>query len=113
MTRMSTPREIVDRQLIAYNVRNLDSYCALFADDAVIRLLNGREIAGGREAIRAHYRNRFSNPSLHCTVLARTALGDYVIDHEQVVGVAEGTLEVIAIYEVRDALIRSVNFIWS
>lgn len=112
MNRMATPREIVDEQLVAYNARDLDAYCALFADDAVMRVLNGRELARGSEAIRGYYRTRFGNPNLHCTVVARTALGDYVLDHEQVVGVTEGTLEVVAIYEVRDALIRSVNFIW-
>lgn len=112
MNRTATPREIVAEQLIAYNARDLEAYCALFAADATMRLLNGKEIARGMEALRAYYRVRFSNPNLHCTVIARTALGDHVIDHEQVVGIAEQTLEVIAIYEVRGALIRSVNFIW-
>ena len=112
MSQAVLPPEIVDRQLVAYNARDLEAYCALFADDAVLRLLNGRELARGIEAIRAYYHHRFAAPSLHCTVIARSKLGDYVVDHEQVVGVTPGTLEVIAIYEVRDALIRSVNFIW-
>ena len=112
MNRTATPREIVDRQLIAYNARDLQAYCALFADEAVIRLLNGKELARGLEAIRAYYRIRFSEPKLHCVVISRTQLGDYVIDHEQVVGVTEPTLQVIAIYEVREGLIQAVDFIW-
>lgn len=112
MNRTATPREIVDQQLVAYNARDLDAYCALFAADAVLQVLNDRELARGSDAIRSYYRTRFGNPKLHCTVVARTTLGDYVIDHEQVVGITEGTLEVVAIYQVRDGLIRSVNFIW-
>ena len=112
MNRTATPQEIVGSQLIAYNARDLQAYCALFADHAVIRLLNGRDIARGVEAIRAYYRVRFSEPNLHCTVLSRLALGDHVIDHEQVVGVTEQLLEVIAIYEVREGLIQAVDFIW-
>lgn len=107
-----TPQQIVDAQLVAYNAHDVNAYCALFADDAVIQRFNGRQLACGIEAIRAYYRHRFSNPNLHAIVVARSALGDYVIDHEQVVGVTEQTLEVIAIYEVREGLIRSVSFIW-
>jgi hypothetical protein len=113
MGKTASPREIVDGQLRAYNDRNVDDYCVLFARDAVIsQLHDGTGIAHGIDAIRTYYTMRFKSPTLRCTVLSRLELGNFVIDHEQVIGLGEGTLEVIAIYEVRDALIRSVRFIW-
>lgn len=110
----TSPRAIVDRQLQAYNARDLAAYCALFADEAVIRQFDGPEpIARGIDAIRRHYRARFDNPRLHCTVKSRIEFGPYVIDHEQVAGLAPNTVELAAVYEVRDGLIQSVHFIRS
>jgi hypothetical protein len=106
-------RELVDRQLRAYNARDIDSYCALFAQEAVIsRLDTGEELARGIDEIRAYYTGRFLNPQLACRIKVRTELGDFVVDHEQVTGIDPGLLEVIAIYEVRNSLIRTVRFIW-
>lgn len=107
------PREIVDRQLRAYNARDIEAYCALFASHAVISRLNdGAEIARGQGAIRTYYTERFKEPSLHCQIKARIELDHFVIDHEQVAGISGGLLEVIAIYEVRDALIQSLRIVW-
>lgn len=107
------PQEVVDRQHLAYNTRDIETYCTLFACDAVISRLNdGAEIAKGIDAIRTHYTARFNNPDLHCKVKMRAVLGDFVIDHEQVTGITEAMLDVIAIYEIRDALIQSIRIIW-
>ena len=107
------PRQIVDEQLRAYNARDINSYWPLFARDAVIsNLPDETEIARGIEAIRDFYAARFSgSPNLHCAIKARLELGNFVIDHEQVTGLAAGIVEVIAIYEVRDSLIQTVRFI--
>lgn len=113
MSEHLSPCEIVDRQLTAYNTRDIDAYCALFSAGAVLSKLNtGEELARGIEAIRAYYTIRFKNPLLNCKIKCRTALGDFVIDHEYVVGVGERPLEVIALYEVRQSLIQSVRLIW-
>jgi hypothetical protein len=113
MNQNASPRDIVDRQMRAYNARDIDAYCALYASDAVISTLNdGTEYARGIDAIRRYYTTRFSNsPSLHYDIKTRIELGNFVIDHERVTGIGEGTLEVIAIYEVRDSLIRSLRAI--
>jgi hypothetical protein len=113
MTESISPVEIVNRQLRAYNSWDIDAYCALFAARAVVsRLDTGQELARGIDAIGAYYTIRFKNPSLHCEVKSRIALGNFVIDHEQATGVGPGLVEVIAIYEVVDALIQSMRFIW-
>ncbi|MET0657806.1 MAG: nuclear transport factor 2 family protein [Steroidobacteraceae bacterium] len=113
MTLHSSPTEIVNRQLSAYNSRDIDAYCALFSRDAVLSKLDtGEEFVRGIEALRAYYTTRFSNPALHCRIVNRVEIGNFVIDHEEVAGVRDGLLRVVAIYEVRDSLIRTVRFIW-
>ena len=114
MNQPVSPREIVDRQLVAYNRGDLEAYCALFSVDAVTSVLPaGEPIARGIDAIRAFYTTRFqTSNNLHCTILARIELGEFVIDHEEVAGIAAEPLQLIAIYEVRDALIRSLRLIW-
>src|SRR5687767_872285 len=104
-----TPSEIVDRQWRAYNSRDIDTYCALFAADAqIVRLNDGQVIARGIESIRAHYVARFRSPNLHCRIESRMQLGSFVVDRERVEGITDAVLEVIAIYDVRDGFIRSL-----
>ena len=113
MNMAASPGDIVDRQLAAYNARDIDAYCSLFAPDAVICTINtGQELARGIEAIRAYYVERFRSSHLVCHIKTRVALAEFVVDHEQVRGVGAGVLEVIAIYEVRDSLIQAVRFLW-
>jgi len=110
---MSSPAEIVDRQLQAYNERDLDAYCSLFAEDAVLIKLNGnRVLARGIDAIREYYFERFKSRQLFCRINSRIELAGFVVDHEQVSGIESGTLEVIAIYEVRASLIKSIHILW-
>lgn len=108
-----SPRTIVNQQLVAYNAHDIEAYMALFAADAVISdMQSGAEIARGADAIRALYTARFrDNPELRGEVFASTDLGDFAIDREQVLGLPTGPLHLIAIYEVREGLIRSLRFI--
>lgn len=111
---MTTPRDIANAQLAAYNARDLAAFMALFADDAWLEdLPTGQRRATGKATITENYRKRFGdNPNLHCVVHATMDLGDFAIDHETVTGLADGSeINCLAIYEVRDGLIQSVRFI--
>jgi hypothetical protein len=111
---MTTARDIAKAQLVAYNARDLAGFMALFADDAWLEdLPTGQRRASGKPAISDIYLARFGdNPDLHCVVHATMNEGEFAIDHETVTGLADGgRIDCIAIYEVRDALIRSVRFI--
>jgi hypothetical protein len=112
MNKRNLPREIVDRQLRAYNAHDIEEFCSLYAQDAIICKLNRDQARiRGIDAIRAAYGERFKNPALHGEIKSRIEVGNFVIDHERVVGLADDPLEAIAIYEVQDSLIRSVRFI--
>jgi hypothetical protein len=108
-----SPREVVNRQLEVYNAHDIDGYCALFAPDATISdLVTGQMMCDGLAEIRSAYTKRFSeNPELRCIVHQRMEGPTHAIDKETVSGLPSGPLHLIAIYEVRDGLIRSLRFI--
>jgi hypothetical protein len=113
MSNGPTPRDIVNQQLTVYNAHDLDGYCGLFARDAIISdLVTGQTICNGIDEIRRVYANRFANnPRLHCVVHQRMEGADFAIDKETVSGLPTGLLHIMAIYEVREGLIRSLQFI--
>jgi hypothetical protein len=112
---MNTPVQVAQRQLDFYNARQLEGFCACFADDAQIFDLGAATPAhSGKAAIRERYRQLFDrSPSLHCALVSRTALGRVVVDHEHITGRmgAPGVFEVLAIYEVEAGLIHRVHFV--
>ncbi len=105
---------VVQRQVEAYNARDIEAFLSFYADDVVVRRLPSGDVAwDGKEAIRRRYAKRFAdNPELFCTVTQRIVHGNWVVDHELVTGV-EGRPRVraVATYEVRDGLIRNVWFL--
>lgn len=109
------PEGFAQRQLDAYNARNLDLFLAEYTDDVVaIRLPGGETVAAGKAAFGEHYRkNRFSLPDLHAELVQRIVMGNKVIDQERVHGVADRPMEVAAIYEVTPGGIRRVWFLSS
>jgi hypothetical protein len=113
MPQTPSPREIVNRQLAVYNAHDIEGYCALFAPEATIfDLVTGQSICNGPDEIRKVYAARFAdNPKLHCVVHQRMEGADFAIDKETVSGLPAGELHIMAIYEVREGLIRSLRFI--
>lgn len=104
--------ETVQRQLQAYNARDLARFLATYDDDVqVLRLpAMGPSLAGKQQLADYYAAERFNRPGLKAEILARIVLGNKVIDHERIWGVRDGPFEVVAVYEVRDALIRTVWF---
>jgi len=107
------PAGVVQRQLEAYNARDLERFAATYSDDITIyRMPNLQPAIQGKAAMRDVYRQRFSSPNLHAEILARVVLGNKVIDHERVVGIREQPLEALAVYEVVGGLIVTVWFFY-
>lgn len=99
----ATPETVVQRQLDAYNARNLDALLAIYADDAKLFEHPNTLLAQGTAALRERFTARFQEPNLHATLLQRTVAGTFVIDHEKVTRTfpeGPGELEVVMIYEV-------------
>jgi hypothetical protein len=105
------PEDPVQRQLDAYNARDLERFVREYTDDVqVFRLSDPKPLIVGREAFAAHYRdNRFNLPGLHADVVKRMVFGNKVIDHEIVTGLPDGRMETAAIYEVTE---RGISKVW-
>lgn len=103
------PIDIINGQIESYNSRNLEAFCAWYADDIRISDLGtGEVLVDGMDALRQRYTARFANPDLHANILNRIAIGPYVTDHEEVKGITEGLSCVVVSYLVQDGLIQRV-----
>ena len=105
----------VQRQLEAYNDRDLARFVAEYADDVrVFRPPATEPVLSGKAAFAEHYaRHRFNRAGLRAELVSRIASGRRVVDHERVHGVTDdgSVVEAIAVYDVDDAgLIRDVWF---
>ena len=109
-----SPETVVQRQVEAYNRRDIDKFLVFYAKDVKIYRLPALEaVTEGLEAMRPGYATFFKeNPQLNCRIMQRTVSGDFVVDHEFVTGVKKRPrLRAVAVYEVRDGLIRNVWFL--
>lgn len=108
-----SPETIVQRQLNAYNAKDLDAWLATYAEDAKQFALGGELLAAGHAAIRARTAPRFTEPNLFAKLLSRTVIGNVVIDHEEVTRTfpeGPGHVELVCIYQVAHGKIQSATF---
>ena len=102
------------RQLDAYNARDLEAFLAAYADDCVVRSFpSGEILMDGKAAMRTRYGALFEeHEALHCTLLTRITHEPFAVDHEHVVGIRpDEVVYAVATYEVRDEIIRNVWFL--
>ena len=93
-----TAVDVVQEQLEAYNARDLDRFVATYSDTIrIFRLPDTEPAVAGKTQLADTYRNRFSSPNLHATIVNRMVLGNKVIDHESVVGIRDTTVEAVAV----------------
>jgi hypothetical protein len=113
MTTDFNPEGFAQRQLDAYNARDLERFVQEYTDDVVVfRLPETAPFLVGKQAFSEHYRkHRFNQPGLHATLVNRMVFGNKVIDQESVTGVGDAVMEVAAIYEVSPAGITKVWFV--
>lgn len=111
---MPTPESIVQLQLDAYNARDLEALVATYADDVQQFEYPDTLLCSGAAQLRDRMAARLSDPRLHARLINRIAMGQTVIDHEEVIRTfpeGPGKIELVAIYEVRDGKIAAARFI--
>ncbi|GAB3256272.1 nuclear transport factor 2 family protein [Chitinimonas naiadis] len=107
-----SPAAVVQRQLDAYNARDVEALLATYAFDASQYEHPGKLLATGHPALRERLTARLQEPNLHAHLIQRSVMGHIVIDQEIVTRTfpeGPGTIEMVAIYEVRDGLIQNAS----
>lgn len=108
------PEQVVQRQLDAYNAKDVAALVATYADDAEHFEHPDRLIAKGAAQLRERFTARFQEPNLHAKLLHRAAAGSTIVDHELITRTfpeGPGTLEMVCIYEVKGDRIARAWFI--
>ena len=102
---------IVQRNLDAYNARDIDAFMNDYADDVKLYAYPNSLQTEGKENMRKNYEEWFKRvPDLRAYVKKRIVFKNKVIDEEQVT--ANGKiLNAVAIYEVENGKIVRVTFI--
>ncbi len=104
------PVLVVQRQLAAYNARDIEALLATYATDARQYELGGALLASGHAEMRPRMLARFAEPDLHAHLIQRMVAGNIVIDHEIVTRnfpEGKGTIVLIAVYDVREGKIQT------
>ena len=118
MRMTAAPFDPVEAQLAAYNARDVDAFLVCYTTECVIEDGAGARLMQGHNEMRSRYRTLFDgSPNLHCTVVHRTRIGEYVIDEESITGrlpdVQPQLRRAVVIYHIDQAsgLIDHVRFL--
>ncbi len=106
-----TPVAVVQKQLNAYNARNLDAFMETYHDDVELYDFPGTLLCKGKEQMRKQYEFLNQVPNLHCEIKSRIIQGNIIIDQESVTGFGSKPLEATAVYHVENNKIKKVYFI--
>lgn len=81
---VNTPAMVVQQQLNAYNMQDMDAFLATYADSAKIYDLQGHVLLNNKADMRRAYSRAFLTPGTYCRLLNRIVQGNTVVDHEEI-----------------------------
>lgn len=106
-----TPLALVQRQLNAYNARNIEAFLEPYADDVELYEYPDKLFSKGKDKMRKDYQQMFEKlPDLHCEIKERTINGNVITDKEIVTGMGPNKVEATAIYHIANNKISKVYF---
>lgn len=106
-----SPVAVVERQLEAYNARDLARFVACYGEAITVWRppATAPALAGRAQFADFYATQRFNRAGLRAEVANRIVLGRRVIDHERIFGVRDAPFEMAVAYEVDDGLIVRVD----
>ena len=105
------PEIIVQKQLDAYNARDIDAFVATYSDDVEVFDFPNDLRFKGTDKLRKGYADFFEKtPDLHCQLKNRMVVGNIVIDEEYLT-LNGAHLNAVAIYEIENGKIAKVTFV--
>jgi len=108
-----SPAKIIQKQVKAFNERDLEAFVSCFADDVLVRRFPDEKMYQGNSKMQDNYERFFENvKSSSVEVVNRIVLGNFVIDEETTkVDGRDG--HQVAIYQVENGFIKSMTFVFS
>jgi hypothetical protein len=116
MDASASPTEVefpVQKQLEAYNARDIDAFMQWWADDCQYYEFPSRLLASGAAEIRERHIVRFKESNLFGRLVKRISVANVVIDQEIVTRTfpdGPGEIDVAAIYEIENGKIAKAWF---
>lgn len=105
------PESVVQKQVEAYNSRDLEAFLSFYADDVKIYTFPNRLDVDGKAAMRESYATFFKAATLlHCKIVKRIVRKNTVID-EELIKYNDSEFGGVAIYEVQNDKIIRVTFV--
>ena len=109
----SSPLEVVQAQLDAYNAKDIEALLATYSPNAEQYATSGELLAQGHEQMRPRFLARFAEPNLYARLMSRQVVGNTVADLELIERTfpeGVGSIEMLCIYEVVDGRILRATF---
>lgn len=111
---MTTPCDIADQQIDAYNRRDIDRFVDCYAGNAKVVQSDGSILASRHDEIRARYGELFDNsPDLRAEITNRIEVGAVVIDEERVTGFVlpdmPSEIRAAVAYRIADGFIQEAH----
>lgn len=106
-----SPEIIVQKQLDAYNARDIEAFLATYSDDVKVYNFPNTPRYEGKDKMRESYGDFFkTTPDLHCEIKNRIVIGNKVVDEEYLT-MNGRNFSAVAIYEVENGKIAKVTFV--
>lgn len=106
-----SPEHVVQKQLDAYNNRDIDGFMNTFSENIELYSFPDSLTTKGAEATKQRYGTFFEEtPNLHSELKNRIVIGNIVIDDEFITA-NDRTYSVVAMYEVTNGKISKARFI--
>lgn len=110
---MDTVTALAERQVDAYNRKDMDAWLDTYAPDAEQYDIDGKLLARGHAQMRERMAARFAEPDLHAAIIQRIVMGEVVVDYEEVTrnfpeGV--GSMRMLCVYRVVDGRFARATF---
>ncbi|MBO9571293.1 MAG: amidohydrolase family protein [Chitinophagaceae bacterium] len=106
----TTPEQLVQQQLNAYNAHNLEAFLEPYSEDVEIYTFPSKLEMKGKAAMRNAYQFINTTPGLYCKLLSRIVQNNMIIDHEEIWKDGKKQVHAIAMYTIEHGKISKVYF---
>lgn len=106
----STPLDVVNRRMSAYNQHDLRAFLETYSDEVEIFTYPDKSLGKGKKHVRKIFEPMFQEGVVHVEIHHQITKDSYVVNHETVT-YGDSKTEYVSIYEVRNGLIESVRFV--